>query len=217
MFKVFIKTVSVIVAGIVIGILSFPLLNFNDTIPKLTTVMVPVPGKASAMVRLLTAEGKFFCSGSVISDGLVLTAGHCVLGQTLLVQSLPNAKGETLVAEAKPLMANGRADYGLVSGNFSGFAHLAIQVDPNADILYFPSKYVMCGNPWGSTPVCYPVKREMKKYFDCFITEGQLYPGMSGGPVIDLKTGLVVAVNSAVGADGVLVCPLVGLYESIGR
>jgi hypothetical protein len=39
---------------------------------------------------------------------------------------------------------------------------------------------------------------------------------MSGGPVIDAGTGLVVAVNSAVGQNYIVVSPLIGLFNSLG-
>jgi secreted trypsin-like serine protease len=44
----------------------------------------PKPTQLFAIVRLHDAEtGRFFCSGSVISDKYVLTASHCVVREGL--------------------------------------------------------------------------------------------------------------------------------------
>jgi hypothetical protein len=225
MFKTVIKLASTICAGIVVAMLAINLIKAKtppppvelSPIPPLESIFQPQEGKFPALVRLETTDGSFFCSGTAISDSLVLTAAHRLNGAMLTVRSLPNAEQKYTVVAAMPIMANQRADYGLITGNFKKFAHLNIQTDPSKDIFYFPSSYVACGNPWGSSAVCYPIVKPLKKYFDGFLTDGQLYPGMSGGPVIDLKTGLIVAVNSAVGADGIIVVPLIGLFESIGR
>jgi hypothetical protein len=45
---------------------------------------------------------------------------------------------------------------------------------------------------------------------------GFLIPGMSGGPVIDVKHGTVLAVNSAATNGFVLVAPVMGILGSFG-
>lgn len=219
MFKTFIKNAGIILATCMVAVLAAGLTTKSDEpnpIPKLRTIVPEVVGKFLPMVRLTDVNGKFFCSGTVIADNMVLTAGHCLNDKPLLVESIDNVKGEILVAQALPIMINQRADYGLITGNFTGFSKLKIETNPYKDLLYHQSTLVACGFPWGSTPVCYPIRGDLKKTFDGFTADGQLYPGMSGGPVIDTKTGTVVAVNSAVFEGGIVVMPLIGLFESLG-
>jgi trypsin-like peptidase len=224
MFSTLVKIIATLSTGIVIGILGWPLLeNSNKAIaevqspiPKLYNIIPVAEGKFPAMVRLVDEQGRFFCSGTVVAENLVLTAAHCLKGGQLGIESL-SVNGKRIVVPAMPIMANVRADYGLVTGNFSKFTQMKMMINPDKDILYFQSEFVACGNPWGSKPVCYPLTKPLRKFFDQFITEGQIYPGMSGGPVVDVKTGLIVAVNTGVTEDGVVISPLIGLFESIGR
>jgi hypothetical protein len=46
--------------------------------------------------------------------------------------------------------------------------------------------------------------------------QGFLFPGMSGGPVIDMYTGRVIALNSAVSEHMVLLAPIFGIMTILG-
>lgn len=216
MFKKFAAGLVVVTSAFFVGYLGADLaVKFYERspVPTVKEVMPAASGKYPALVRLFSQDGGR-CSGVVISDKLVLTAAHCLDGKPLIIESV----GQALRIAGRPMMANPRADYGLVFGDFTAFSKLETQRDPSKDILYFPSNFVMCGFPYGgATPVCYPVTGDLTKYVDKIRTEGQLYPGMSGGPVIDLNTGNVVAVNSAVMPGGVLIAPLVGLFVVLGE
>jgi S1-C subfamily serine protease len=69
-----------------------------------------------------------------------------------------------------------------------------------------------CGFPYGQKRLyCSTIKPKAKEFFN-LIADGDIFPGMSGGPVIDILTGEVVGVNSKVYEDGTIhVASLIGL------
>lgn len=191
---------------------------------RINSVFDATNGKFPALVRLEYNNGIFFCSGTVISDELVLTAAHCIEGAieanamgvetSLLVASLKDSKGETTKIKGTPIYADYKADYALIKGSFQEFNTMQIEVSPTSDLLYKKNlKLELCGFPYGSSSVCYPSLSEVKKYIRQFELKGQMYPGMSGGPVIDIATGKVVGVNSSMGEDKVFISPLIGLFQ----
>ena len=44
---------------------------------------------------------------------------------------------------------------------------------------------------------------------------GNLYPGMSGGPVIDQTTGKIIGVNHAVDSENILVSDTIELFDNL--
>lgn len=173
-----------------------------------------------AIVRLHHAEsGAFFCSGVVVNSKIILTAAHCIKKNDkaplkILVKS-PSKKYATWFAEVGNYSE--RTDVGFIYGDFTGLATMPIETDPNEIHDQLTQRYgniVACGFPNGGKLSCSKVE-DSSRYGFYYGGKGFLFPGMSGGPVINLDTGAVVAVNSAVDGEFIFVAPLIELQSML--
>lgn len=176
-----------------------------------TTVKVETPPKYSPIVRLLN-NGSYSCTAFVISPTLALTAAHCVdlgmMGIPLFFDTveIANSAGHT-VTHAYVIGANTKEDYALLRGDFSAFN--TVKVDLVGARTFKAKRLLSCGYPWGSEELkCSELELVGTKYFQLKAKGELIFPGHSGGPVFDLDTGVVIALNSAVDQDGVLLAPL---------
>lgn len=183
----------------------------------------PVPTQTSdaklkfPIVRLHRAQdGAFFCSGSVISDQLILTAAHCVAGAPLNkplleIRDMFN-KGKT---PASVLEYNERADFALLKGDFKDFKHMTYTVKPQEIVDSFHlHRLTLCGYPHAGQLFCSQFKFIGQTVFG-MAGYAHMWPGMSGGPIIDMETGQIVAVVTGMDGDKGIVSPIIELFESL--
>lgn len=214
----YIRNVMLIITGMLLLVKGLSAFEKKNQIKETITM--------KSVIRLHTlAQGYFFCSGTVVSKKYIITAAHCVAGAPLGVPLI-----EVRGADAKPTKIsasivgyNERPDFAVLTGDFSYFPSSGIVTDPSEieSIITSPnSDLMLCGYPYAGKLACSPFKYKYHELFQ-FAGSGFAYPGMSGGPLIDRKTGKVVAellgVEAVLGqVSNTLVSPLTNIYYALG-
>lgn len=176
----------------------------------------------SSIIRLHDISGRFFCSAVVVSDTIAITAAHCIQRPVGFFQMALSQEpirvylddGLPSFVYAFPLAANGRADVGVIQGDFRNFKKSEIETDAVKVYEAFTSKVTACGFPWGGKLTCFDMEKLGKFYFSYTAKDGSLYPGMSGGPVFN-SDGKVVGINSAVSESANILAPIVEIEEML--
>lgn len=176
-----------------------------------------VQGRMPSIIRLHDSEGRFFCTGFVIDDNYALTAGHCVVNRFNMLKSdlkIYNKYGYDTGVIAQPAGAGSRIDWGILRGDFSLFKKARIETD---QINYHENRAVLsCGFPYGKNKIFCTSFRVSGTHFFSIKGKSHLYPGMSGGPVIDMETKKVIGINSYVTEDSSAFAPLIGILSYFG-
>jgi len=160
------------------------------------------------------------CTAFVISNEYALTAAHCLYDAdgelrsgNYEVYSVSNQHTGSALAAAVEY----RRDFGIIRGDFKKYVKARVRFEGSL-LEGFSGKFVGCGFIAGSIKATCEVFQLTN--FNSFMLQGQMavFPGMSGGPVIDTQTGEVIAVITA-GAESssnALVTPLVGFDAALG-
>lgn len=211
-----------VLLGVLLGLGSMSMVSCVSSAYKSLKRPTCVPSdiKMPPIVRLHNKNGQFFCTGVIINTQQAITAAHCVEEMDLNKSNI-NVRGadsaDTCVTASIEAYES-RSDIALLSGDFKSFDYLAIATAPQEDLslLLDPSSLVIsCGYPWGGALFCSPLVNRYFYQFD-IASLGVLFPGMSGGPVIDVVTGKVIALNYAVIGPTILVSPLINIFDNLG-
>ncbi len=185
-------------------------------------------GRASSIIRLHDAKsGSFFCSGAIVGPHLAITAAHCVAEEmntpfgsmgTMVRQNVQVRNwDESIKTNAKVAYANVQTDQAVLVGDFKEFSRRAIitEAAPDMAAIYGPnSEVISCGYPLGGPLYCVKISAMHAKDFWA-AGHGQLFPGMSGGPLLDSHTGAVIGINYAVTEDWSLFTPTLNIFGRI--
>lgn len=154
------------------------------------------PEVYSPILYLTDEKNEFFCSGFAIDDHYAITAAHCVVDKVGKVINVDEG-----LTKARVVGINARVDYALLAGDFRQFVKLPVNTTRPLSQRFIGKPLQTCGFPGGQhTPVCTVFLVVGQRMF--FLAgHGELYPGMSGGPVVDPESGIAVGINSAVDGE----------------
>lgn len=182
--------------------------------------------KYDPIIKIVSNSTRSMCSAFVISNEYAMTAAHCVVAnygnfdkkQALIKDPLDvyDTKGELTKTTVKAVAAVVYTDIALLKGDFQEFSKL--MVDYKGFLVGSTSgPFVVCGFPYGVKDlVCKPFLPAIEDNSFMIIGNGVLFRGMSGGPVIDMSKGVVIAINEAVTSNGPRVTPVLGFFTIIG-
>lgn len=185
----------------------------RDVSPLLRKLGDPTSPTATKIpiMRLVDPVERISCSGYVVDGSHLLTCAHCLnkTGHLPTYDLLAYEAG----SNKDPIKVSAVAydtgtDIGIIQGNFADFK--AVKMDLDESFLE-KKQYYTCGFSYGRKDLfCSVFIPETNSYADIHGV-GRVYPGVSGGLVLDPSTASAVGLVSAFGEGVTVVVPLVGL------
>lgn len=168
-------------------------------------------------------EGSFICSGVVISETAVLTAAHCVVGISKSEPDNGLVVSDIFEQFFVPVVVayyDKLRDVAIIYGNFSFFQTAKVDWSGEFQTILDDKEILACGFPGGDNLYCSKIKYVTNFYFKMLFTAGQIYKGMSGGPVLlkideEKDEYVVIGVNSAVYLTYTIIGPIVGVRKYV--
>lgn len=208
--KILLSTIAVLAA-----------VNVYFTLNARTTVTIN--HKQGPIVRLVSSTGATYCTGTVVSDSVILTAAHCVVEETPIGPMLRapsiGIRGDDnadLKVLAYPLSVSPQLDQARLTGNFSTFQHTPYISDITR-LLKIARKdqvFKACGYALGGPLQCNTLLFK-DIYTFMWSTKGVLIPGMSGGPVFFGDSQ--VAINCAMDGNEAIVSPIYNISDKVSK
>jgi len=174
--------------------------------------------KYNALVRLYK-KGQFRCSAFIIDANYAITAGHCaeVGEQNMELYDVVDNKTNTNVS---CVASDHTRDVALLQGDFDSFDFFPVDFTGENQSAMTGTPLFMCGFPAGGGDFCSQTVFNrlvaINGRFVVLVESGQLYPGMSGGPVLDMVQRKIIGVNSSVATDHIFIGSLLGLDGTFG-
>lgn len=206
------KVLIVFIMGLSCGLLYFGM-QPNDT-----SEAAPIrPLDISGIVRIMNKEnGRFFCTGFVVDDVHVITAGHCTEPFMATVDTLLISDSEGHFETATAIGSNERSDQGMIRGDFKFFKKRQISIKPiHIEMVFHNRPLKICGFPYGGKLACSSFTFQQHEIFQ-MAGHAFVYPGMSGGPVIDETTGVIVGLITASEGSWAILSPLTEIWSALG-
>jgi len=215
-------TVFFMIGFLFVGFLGSITAKSVDVVPNLPA-FGDVAGQKLGFGAIVQLEksGSRFCSGVVIDRNYILTAQHCIVVKgkpTSELIKVRKADGSYTGIVAKAVGVNNRVDIGLIQGDFSELERLDVDFY-NFTAYGYHEKfqgYISCGFPYLQNHVSCTSFFPQTNWGFSIAGQGFAIPGMSGGPVIDLTTNKVIAINSAMLDGYYIVAPTLGTLGAFG-
>lgn len=216
-FKTTISIIVAIVASVfLVQCATHPSMQRRSDLKPYGTIKNNLFTKYKGIIKIIGKDGS--CTAFVIDGMYALTAAHCLVKDGKMLKEsfkvLDSVSKDTkILAQAAAVDIN--SDLGVVRGDFKDFS--ALDINPYGFELMDPeSVFISCGFPRLSKYVLCTLAIPQANYYDRIRAVGILFPGQSGGPVINLRTNKVVAINSAIGDGYTVLIPLSGVLSALG-
>lgn len=132
---------------------------------------------------LLTKEQEGYCSAFVVDATHAFTAAHCTPGLIVNKSTATDTTGSIEVPITN-YNSNFRADFSILIGDFSKFNALITAYTVPLAIDLAGQNIAMCGYAGGAAEMVCTQGKLLSPLNSQILAAGELYPGMSGGPVL---------------------------------
>lgn len=174
----------------------------------------------SFLLHLIDPVKHSSCTAFVVDDTYALTAAHCLNSDGVLPAYKLRVFLSGNIKEYKTVDAvayDDSTDIGVIQGDFKELSKAKLNLTDELDLR---SVHVVCGYPHRNASYVCNFFRPSGRYYDSVVGEGQIFHGMSGGPVLN-QTGDVVGVITAMDGNGnSYVYPLqgfIGIFPKLGE
>jgi hypothetical protein len=202
-----------------LGVLVYDFAHLAQRMKRAPAAFELTPQNSTGIVRILRGK-ETICTGTVVDDKTVITAGHCVAMETPFGMIINPDPIEVRANDNVPRRTFGKIhtispqmDSAVLHGNFRPYSKF--QLIDNIAVLSSlrdkTKKFLACGYPLSGDLYCTVVTYEDLFNF-MWSVKGQLLPGMSGGPVL-APNGAIIGINDAVTGNTSIVSPIYNITK----